>query len=164
MRARRGKLCAQGKRRGNGNEPAQNGNVTRELIPTMSYIANPLKATDRATVTNARPGALAGATVANKTGPVFQNQSFRMRAEAATSLCLAIGNCHPSDACEIMAAALVDLSAGMPIAPLYSPMEAAAFWADLATRAELKAYALACFTRLSKADQAAFLRYVGAAQ
>ena len=130
----------------------------------MSYIANPLKTTDRATHKNDSPGTLAGGAVADRTARVFQNQSFRMRAESATSLCLSIGNCHPSDACEIMVAALADLSAGMPIAPLYSPMEAAAFWADLATRAELKAYALACFTRLSKADQAAFLRYVGAAR
>ncbi len=110
---------------------------------------------------NENPGALAGATGANWKSVGDLSAAYRMRAEAATSLCLSIGNCHPSDACEIMAAALADLSAGMPVAPLYSPMDEAAFWADLATRAELKAYALACFTRLSQQDQAAFLSYVG---
>ena len=86
-----------------------------------------------------------------------------MRAERATTLCLAIRACEPSDACEIMAAALTDLSAGMPIAPLYNPMNEARSWAEMATRDELKAYALACFKRLSDADQAAFLRHVGRA-
>lgn len=112
---------------------------------------------------NENPGALAGASGANWKSVGDLSKPYLKRAESATSLCLAIKACHPSDACEIMAAALSDLSAGMPIAPFYSPMNEAGFWADLATRAELKAYALACFKRLSQEDQAAFLRYVGGA-
>jgi hypothetical protein len=54
----------------------------------------------------------------------------------------------------------VMLGAGMPTAPLFSHMDQAVFWADLATQAELKAYALACFNRLRPTDQAAFLGYV----
>jgi hypothetical protein len=54
----------------------------------------------------------------------------------------------------------VMLGAGMPIAPLFNFMDEATFWADMATRAERKAYALACFNRLHAADQAAFLAYV----
>jgi hypothetical protein len=52
------------------------------------------------------------------------------------------------------------MGAGMPTAPLISHMDEAVFWADLATRAELKAYALACFNRLRPTDQAAFLGHV----
>lgn len=52
------------------------------------------------------------------------------------------------------------LTVGAPIAPLFNAMEQARFWADLATRNELKAYALACFNRLPPTDQAAFLRHV----
>ena len=59
-----------------------------------------------------------------------------------------------------MRAALADLSAGTPIAPLTSVMEQASFWADMVGRDELKAYMLACFNRLSDSDQAAFLGYV----
>ena len=51
-------------------------------------------------------------------------------------------------------------SAGQPIPPLMGYMDEAAFWADLACRAELKAYMLACWRRLSAADKAAFLAYV----
>ena len=58
-----------------------------------------------------------------------------------------------------MAAALADLSIGMPIAPLFSVMDEASFWADMATTQEKKAYALACNTRLRPADQSAFVAY-----
>lgn len=86
------------------------------------------------------------------------------RIRRARALCEAIGDCHPQDACEVMAAALADLSAGMPIAPLFDVMGEARSWAEFATRAEVKAYALACYRRMSPADQAAFLAYVGRAQ
>ncbi len=110
------------------------------------------------------PGALAGASGALDMGNVFKSQAYRNRAAAATSLALAIANCDPSDACEIMAAALSDLSIGMPIAPLISVMDEAGFWADLATQDELKAYTLACFTRMTPRNKAAFLGYVGGLQ
>ena len=82
----------------------------------------------------------------------------------ATVLCHAILDCDPADACEIMAVAYDDLRAGMPIAPFLGVMDEAGFWADMATRAELKAYCLACYTRLPATDQAAFLGYVRGAQ
>jgi len=47
--------------------------------------------------------------------------------------------------------------AGAPVAPLYSPMDEAAFWADLASLDELKAFAVASFSRLPKHERAAFL-------
>lgn len=50
--------------------------------------------------------------------------------------------------------------AGAPDAPLFSEMDQAAFWADMASENELKAYALACFNRMSPGDQCAFLEHV----
>ena len=50
--------------------------------------------------------------------------------------------------------------AGMPGAPLFSHMDQAAFWADLAAPAELDAYCLASFNRMAPARQAAFLNYI----
>ena len=59
-----------------------------------------------------------------------------------------------------MGAALADLSAGMPMAPLFGYMDQATFWASLASRPERKAYCLASFLSLPQADQRAFLACV----
>lgn len=85
---------------------------------------------------------------------------YRLRLEHARTLAFAIGQCDPRDACHIMSAAIDDLSAGMPGAPLFSFMDAANWWADLASEPELKAYLLACWTRLSPKAQASFLAFV----
>ena len=50
--------------------------------------------------------------------------------------------------------------AGMPGAPFLGTMDEAESWADLATVQERKAYALACYIRLSERDRAAFLAHV----
>ncbi|MDO5371098.1 hypothetical protein [Paracoccus sp. (in: a-proteobacteria)] len=56
---------------------------------------------------------------------------------------------------------LEELRPGWPQVPfLCGLMEEAAFWADRASRAELKAYCLASYQRMTPADQAAFLGYV----
>ncbi len=47
-----------------------------------------------------------------------------------------------------------------PVAPFLSPMDEAAFWADLATPDELDAYCLASFNRMSGRRQADFLGFV----
>ncbi|NYS24609.1 hypothetical protein HUK65_06355 [Rhodobacteraceae bacterium 2376] len=106
------------------------------------------------------PGALAGATGADSKADSFKNEEYRLRLERARILCLAIADCDPRDACQIMAAALDDLSAGMPGAPLFSYMDQAAWWSDLASKPELKAYLLACWTRLSPRVQDDFLRFI----
>ena len=93
-------------------------------------------------------------------GYVFKTDHYRKRAAAASDLCKAIADCDPADACEIMAAALADLSAGMPMAPLFGYMDQATFWASLAPRPERKAYALATFLTLTPKEQAGFLAYV----
>lgn len=107
------------------------------------------------------PGALAGATGAIQIEQIFKAKHYITDRESATALCHAILACDPADACEIMAVAFADLYIGMPIAPLIGVMDEASFWADLATQDELKAYTLACFTRLTPRNQAAFLGYVG---
>ena len=104
-------------------------------------------------------GALAGATESNLE-LAFKTEYYRNRAARATELGHAIAECHPQDACILMEAAIDDLRAGMPNAPFLSLMNEASFWADMATRNERKAFALANYTRLSKADQSAFLAYV----
>lgn len=106
------------------------------------------------------PGALAGATGADSKADSFKNEEYCLRLERARILCLAIADCDPRDACQIMAAALDDLSAGMPGAPLFSYMDQAAWWSDLASEPELKAYLLACWTRLSPRVQDDFLRFI----
>lgn len=50
--------------------------------------------------------------------------------------------------------------AGAPLAPLFSFMDEAAFWADMAEPEELEAYCLASFNRMATGRQAAFLDYV----
>ncbi len=47
-----------------------------------------------------------------------------------------------------------------PLPAFLSPMDDARFWASLASRLELKAYALAAFEVMSERDQTAFLDHV----
>lgn len=109
---------------------------------------------------NENPGALAGATGALSKGPIFKTKEYRTRYLAARHLCLAIAACHEDEAVPILSAALSDLTAGKPGAPFLSLAAEAAFWADLASVAELKVYTLASFNRLPAPDQAAFLAHV----
>ncbi|MBN2629102.1 MAG: hypothetical protein JXR75_01020 [Rhodobacteraceae bacterium] len=108
---------------------------------------------------NENPGALAGATGADqfKSGiPEYYSTNL----SPTMALCLAIVKCDPHDAALIIEKALSDLTFGEPRPTLFHVMDDASWWADYATPAELKAYALACFNRLSGADQRAFLAYV----
>ncbi|MFD2857547.1 hypothetical protein ACFSZS_26350 [Seohaeicola zhoushanensis] len=50
--------------------------------------------------------------------------------------------------------------AGQPQAPLFSFKDQATYWADMAEPAELEAYCLASFKKMSPARQAKFLEYV----
>jgi hypothetical protein len=111
---------------------------------------------------NENPGALAGATGADDIEQAFKVQEYRTRHENARRLGDAIAECHPADACTLMEAALRDLLAErMPPAPFLGIMPSARFWAEWASRDERKAYAVACYERLSAADQRAFLAHVG---
>ena len=75
-----------------------------EFIGEFAEVSNSLLP-----VSNESPGALAGATGAGSIELAFRSTDYRMRAEAATSLCLAIANCAPQDAVIVMSAALADL-------------------------------------------------------
>jgi hypothetical protein len=63
---------------------------------------------------------------------------------------------------ELLNAAAEGLSFGPPLPPLTSAMADADWWADFATRPELKAYTLASYRRLPERDKRAFLQHVGA--
>jgi antirestriction protein len=84
------------------------------------------------------------------------------------ALCLAIVKCVKAEgrveACEIMAGALEQYALEWPIAPMLGIMDQASFWADMATQDEAKAYALACYNRLTPANKAAFRDYIGGAK
>ena len=109
---------------------------------------------------NENPGALAGATGADQLGISFKTEEYRKRAEAATTLCLAIAACDRDDAVVLMESALWDLRAGAPGPVFLSIMQEAEDWADFATVSERKAWCLASWNRLPAADRAAFLAHV----
>ncbi|WP_420023251.1 hypothetical protein ACN9JG_00105 [Cereibacter azotoformans] len=50
--------------------------------------------------------------------------------------------------------------AGVPLPPFLGGMDEARFWASCATRAELKAHALAAFEAMSPKDRLAFYRHI----
>ncbi len=54
----------------------------------------------------------------------------------------------------------VHSKAGLPISYLFSVMDEAAFWADMAAPEELDAYCLASFQRMRPERQKAFLEFV----
>lgn len=90
--------------------------------------------------------------------PVILRARLHARQRAALAF-MALKSLDREGALLTAEAALSDGS-GQPIVPLFNHMDEAAFWADIASDGELKAYALACFTRLSPGNQAAFLDYV----
>lgn len=107
------------------------------------------------------PEALAGATEADTLHSWVEWLDDTVnRLDAARALSRAIVACHPEDREALLEAALAHLRAGPPVPPFTGVMAEASHWADWASPAELKAYALACFNRLPPADRSAFLGYV----
>ena len=109
---------------------------------------------------NENTDALAGATGAIRIEQAFKSEQYLKRAQAATVLTLAIAQCHPDDAAQIMDAALGDLAIGSPPPVFLSEMVDARWWAGNATTRELKAFALACFEAMHPKVRADFLGYV----
>ena len=70
----------------------------------------------------------------------------------------ALASLDPDDAA--LTAEAVIGAAGSPLPTFLAPLDDARFWASLANRQELKAYALASYEAMRPGDQAAFLRYV----
>ncbi|CAN1574236.1 hypothetical protein MCELHM10_03564 [Paracoccaceae bacterium] len=109
---------------------------------------------------NASPEDRAGSTGAYQLTESFKTEEYRNRALAATTLGAAIAECERDDAVLLMEAALLSMRAGAPDPIFASVMQEANEWADFASEAERKAYALASFNRLSASDRAAFLGHV----
>jgi len=75
----------------------------------------------------------------------------------------ALRELDPDDAAMVAAHFLPNDGAGPPIPAFDGVMQEASHWANVASRSELDAYALACVTRMAPARQSAFLAYVGRA-
>jgi hypothetical protein len=114
--------------------------------------------------TKENPGSAGGATGAEEFKRSIRSLDYRLRSERATTLCMAIADCHLEDAAPILEAALISMTAGQPVPALLSIMDAAAWWADFALPMELDAYALACVNRMAAPRRTAFLNYVGRSQ
>lgn len=106
------------------------------------------------------PDALAGAVGADLNSTAEWVDTNTRRESAARPLCDAVAACDPRDRLFLLELLIEALRAGQPVPAFDSVMAEASHWADWASTAELKAYALACYTRLSAWDQNAFLGYV----
>lgn len=106
------------------------------------------------------PGALAGVTGAEDISDIEHLNSIVKRADTASAFCDAVADLPADLRLPLLESAVEFFRAGAPMPPFMYIMAEARQWAGWACRAELKAYALACFTHLSAKDQDAFLSYV----
>lgn len=67
---------------------------------------------------------------------------------------------QPDHVEDTLDAALGGSGAGMPQAPLFTHIDQATFWADMAEAEERHAYLLASFNRMAPSRQSAFLGFV----
>lgn len=128
---------------------------------------------------NENPGALAGATgaetqsvkdLANNSPNGAPEASLPAHENAARlygdivgvlGVLRAVFEINPADRLTVLESVYADLCAGPPaFAADQDAMAWAKCWAAIASRAERKAYALACFEALGERDQQAFLAYV----
>jgi hypothetical protein len=82
------------------------------------------------------------------------------RETAARKLAAVTLDCDPCDRLDLLEMLHEAFRAGSPLPAFGSIMAEASDWADWASPAERKAYALACFNRMPARDQSAFLEYV----
>jgi hypothetical protein len=79
------------------------------------------------------------------------NAQVRTRIDAANNLCAAIAACEPTDAAQIMAAALQDMETDGPQHDVFGTLRRdAAFWAELAPVHEVQAYVLEGLKKLGQ--------------
>ncbi|WP_157982283.1 hypothetical protein [Oceanicella sp. SM1341] len=83
----------------------------------------------------------------------------RLGTEERAAIAWAALGMLPADRVESVVSAALG-GAGMPLPALQAPMDEARWWAEWASRPELKAWCLASFEALPAADQLAFLAYV----
>lgn len=86
------------------------------------------------------------------------------RSIAAVELIEAVLDCAPRDRVLFLETILDQIRPGWPRSFNIDVMQEASWWADTATRPELKAYALTCYRRLSRDDKQAFLTYITGAK
>lgn len=110
---------------------------------------------------NENPGALAGAAGADlQSETVFPNYTPDRRARAI-ALADAAADCPAEIRARLLERLLDTFRPGWPIpAFMGRVMSEASFWADMASRAELKAYALACWQRMPTEDRVAFIDHL----
>ena len=107
------------------------------------------------------PGAQAGATGGQKhTERTSGNSDIAELPAYATAFIKSVEDIPPADRLPFLEIAVDCYRAGPPIPPLINYMDEANFWADLAARAELKAYLWACWSHLNAGDQDAFLKHI----
>lgn len=107
---------------------------------------------------NENPDTLAGAVGEDlkkqATGKIgrFRSMEYKIRALRATALANAIAFAHPDDARQLLTAALIDLSAGMPEGPnlIGEVREDARWWSGMATPTELLEYMAAALRELGQ--------------
>ena len=79
----------------------------------------------------------------------------------ASHIVSAVYACAPANRLPLIELTFEHLCAGTPnFAADHDAMDWARRWAEVASRRECKAYALACFEALAERDQQAFLAYV----
>lgn len=110
-----------------------------------------------------KPGALAGATGLNSKSANYEDDTTQWL-DDASRIGAAIDACNPKNRLPLVEMAFEYLCAGAPgFATDQDAMTWARCWAGIASRAERKAYALACFEALAEPDRQAFLAHVGRA-
>ena len=136
-------------------------NRPKPFIPPADFIQEKRQGSnEKAGSENENPGALAGASGADLHSWLEWVDLNIQRESAARSLMEAVLACDPRDRIPLMERFIEAMRPGAPIPAFGSIMAEAAFWADMASTAELKAYSVACYSRMSLTDQAAFLSYV----
>lgn len=113
------------------------------------------------TPANENPGALAGATGAEVQINADCADDSAERQSRAIALANAAADCPVEFRARLLERLLDTMRPGWPVpAFMGRVMEEAGFWADMASRAELKAYALACWQRMPVEDREGFIRYL----
>ena len=105
-------------------------------------------------------GALAGATEVKVENFWEWFDSNVKRQAGASRIIEAVLSCDPDDRVLFLETILDQIRPGWPKSFNIDVMEEAGWWADSATTPERKAYMLACYRRLSRADKESFLTYI----
>ncbi|MFC0812567.1 hypothetical protein ACFHYO_10650 [Paracoccus panacisoli] len=127
-----------------------------EIVAENPRLSNPEMGTE-----NENPGALAGATGADLHGSRVDANYTLTRRAAAIALADAAVDCPPEIRARLLERLLDQFRPAWPMpAFMGRVMEEAGFWADMASRAELKAYALACYRRMPPQDRIAFIDFL----